>query len=71
MAKVEYDTHKTPSITLSLIDQEEIKETGYVQVDVNLFVMETDEDNPRLIVLKTVPYNKIGFENKHFILEEK
>lgn len=70
MAKVEYDTHGIPSIRLSSIDKEELEMTGTVQLDQNLWLLKTDEDVPRVVVLKQIPYNCIKFEEKAFLLKE-
>ena len=64
MAKVEYDTHKIPSIVLNPYEKEELEETGYVQVDEHLFVILTAEEPQRVVAAKQIPYNCIKFTER-------
>jgi len=62
MGKVEYDTHKTPTITLSEADVDELEQTDWCEVETGLFLIKVDYD--RLVVAKQIPYNCIKFGRK-------
>ena len=57
MPSVEYDTKGIPTIYMSPVDVEELKQTDYVQVDEKLFVIKTYDD--RIVVAKAIPYNAV------------
>ena len=62
MGKVEYDTHKIPTITLSEADVDELEQTDWCEVETGLFIIKADYD--RLVVAKQIPYNCIKFNKK-------
>ena len=57
MPSVEYDTKGIPTIYMSPVDVEELKQTDYVQVDEKLFVIKTYDE--RIVVAKSIPFNAI------------